>query len=186
MQLNPVSCKQSIAYAYRGQTRWQKCTGWSFLFPRSHIRALGKQINFHLNVWMLKWHFSPKCVYFHVQLKTSPCSDTCLGDWEILVILLCQKVTSRVRCVWYMLVYFVFFLSAIYLCETKLKSKDHTGISGEGIPRDRGCVVLDSPGLLPTLHLCETFLLWFVPALVPQLCSYCVLSCLVDWRTNIR
>jgi len=79
-----------------------------------------------------------------------------------------------------MLVYFVFFLSAIYLCETKLKSKDHTGISGEGIPRDRGCVVLDSPGLLPTLHLCETFLLWFVPALVPQLCSYCVLSCLVD------
>lgn len=91
-------------------------------------------------------------MYFHVQLKTAPCSDAYPGDWEILVVLLCQKVICniQVRFAWYLLAYFVFFLNAIYLCEKQLRAERNTQhFSGEGVLIDMGCVVLHSSGLLP-------------------------------------
>lgn len=160
MQFNPVSCKQSIGYAYRRQ----KYPGWSFLFPRSRIMALAKQVNFHLTVWMLKWHFSSKCVCFYGQLKTAPCSDAHLGDWEILVFLLSECDLQHPGWGLYGICWLTsYFFFMIFTCvKQSWKQRNMQEFSGEGVPRDTCCVVLDGSGLLPTLHLCKTFLVWFV------------------------
>lgn len=60
-------------------------------FPfQDHTMALRKKMNFHLTVWVLKQHFSTKCVCF-VQLKTASCSGTRLGCWETLFFCVVRK-----------------------------------------------------------------------------------------------
>lgn len=186
MQFNPVLCKQSISYAYRGQTRWQKYPGWSFLFPRSCIIALAKQMNFHLTVWMLKWHFFSKCVCFHVQLQTAPCSDAHPGHWEILVFFLCQKVIYHIQGEGCMLpagLLRIFFL-ILFTCVKQSWKQEYTGIFwGGNTQRHRLCST-GWPWLSPHPEPLQN-LLGVICPFITQLCSYCVLICLVDWRKNM-
>lgn len=128
MQFNPVSCKQSIGYAYRRQ----KYPGWSFLFPRSHIMALAKQVNFHSTGCWNGISLLKVCAFMD-NLKQLLVQMPIWGIGKYWCFS-CQKVIYNIQgeVVWYLLSYFIFFLNDIYLCETKLKAEEYARIFWEG------------------------------------------------------